>query len=64
MFATTTAKKLLSPMPGAIAKGLFAAKAMTSMPMADAMHVAMKTAFHSGVPVAKFVRRFGLSAMM
>lgn len=51
-------------MPGAIAKGLFAAKAMTSMPMAEAMQVAMKTAFHSGVPVAKLVSRLGLRAMI
>lgn len=64
MFATTTAKKLFRPMPGAIAKGLFAAKAMTSMPMAEAMQVAMKTAFHSGVPVAKLVSRLGLRAMI
>ena len=51
-------------MPGAIAKGLFAAKAITSMPIAEAMQVAMKTPFHRGVPTAKPVRRLGLSAMM
>ena len=64
MFATTTAKKLLRPMPGAKAKGLFAANAMTSIPIAEAMQVAMNTAFHRGVPPAKFVSRLGLRAMM
>ena len=66
MFATTTAKKLLSPMPGAIAKGLFAAKAMTNMPIAEAMQVARNTPFQSCEPPCepKPVSRLGLSAMM
>lgn len=50
MLATTTAKKLLSPMPGAMAKGLLAANAMTSVPMAEAMHVARNTPFQSCEP--------------
>ena len=64
MFATTTAKKLLRPMPGAMTKGLLAMKAMQIVPMAEAMQVARKTPFHSGVPTAKPVSRLGLSAMM
>ena len=66
MLATTTAKKLLSPMPGAMAKGLLAANAMTSVPTAEAMQVARNTPFQSCVPPSapKPVSRFGLSAMM
>jgi hypothetical protein len=66
MFATTTAKKLLSPIPGAIANGLFAKNAMQNIPIADAIHVERNIAFHnSDVPLApKPVKRFGLSAMM
>jgi len=50
MLATTTAKKLLRPIPGAMAKGLLAANAMTSVPMAEAMHVARNTPFQSCEP--------------
>jgi|GEM_PF-6870699 len=64
MLATTTAKKLLSPMPGAMTNGLLAKKAMQIVPIAEAMQVARNTPFHSGVPTAKLVSRFGLSAMM
>ena len=64
MLATTTAKKLLRPMPGAMTKGLLARNAMQIVPMAEAMQVARNTPFHSGVPTAKLVSRFGLSAMM
>jgi len=64
MLATTTAKKLLRPMPGAITKGLLAANAMTNVPMAEEISVAIKTAFHSGVPTAKPVSRLGFRAMM
>ena len=38
--------------------------AMQIVPMAEAMQVARNTPFHSGVPTAKLVSRFGLSAMM
>ena len=48
MLATTTAKKLFRPMPGAITKGLLAMKAMQMVPMAEAMQVARNTPFHSG----------------
>ena len=61
---TTTAKKLFRPMPGAIAKGLFARNAMQNMPIAEAIQVAMKTPFHSALPVSKLVSRLGFSAMM
>ena len=59
-----TAKKLLSPIPGAMTKGLLARKAMTTVPMALAMQVARNTPFHSGVPTAKLVSRLGFRAMM
>ncbi len=61
---TTSAKNELSPIPGAIAKGLFAANAITNIPIAEAMQVARNTAFQSGVPPAKFVSKLGLSAIM
>ena len=64
MLATTTAKKLLRPMPGAMAKGLLARKAMQAVPMAEAMQVARNTPFHSGVPTAKPVSRLGFRAMI
>ena len=66
IFATTTAKKLLSPIPGASANGLFARNAIINIATADAIHVARKTPFHKAfVPSApKPVRRFGLSAIM
>ena len=50
MLATTTAKKLLSPIPGAITKGLFAAKAITKVPIAEAIQVARNTPFHNSDP--------------
>ena len=50
MLATTTAKKLLRPIPGAMAKGLLAANAMTSVPTAEAMQVARNTPFQSCGP--------------
>ena len=55
MLATTTAKKLLSPMPGAMTNGLLAKNAMQIVPIAEAMQVARNTPFHSGVPTAKLV---------
>ena len=62
---TTTAKKLFRPMPGAMAKGLFARKAMQNMPMAEAMQVARNTPFHSSCPAEpKPVSRLGFRAMM
>ena len=66
ILATTTAKKLLSPIPGASANGLLARNAMTNIPTAEAIHVARNTPFHSAfVPSAPNpVRRFGLRAMM
>ncbi len=66
IFATTTAKKLFRPMPGAIAKGLLAANAITNIPMAEAIHVARNTPFHRGAsPSAlKFVSRLGFRAMI
>ena len=65
ILATTTAKKLLSPMPGAIAKGLLAANAITNMPIAEAIQVAKKTPFHRSAPSApKPVSRLGFRAMM
>ncbi len=65
MLPTTTAKKLLRPMPGAMAKGLLARKAMQKMPMAEARQVAMKTAFQRSCPLApKPVSRLGFRAMM
>ena len=51
-------------MPGAMAKGLLARKAMQAVPMAEAMQVARNTPFHSGVPTAKPVSRLGFRAMM
>ena len=53
-------------MPGAMAKGLFARKAMTNIPTAEAIQVDRNTAFHSaGVPLLpKPVSRLGLRAMM
>ena len=63
MFATTTAKKLFSPMPGAMTNGLFARNAIVIVPIAEAIQVAINTAFHSPWPSApKFVSRFGFSA--
>ena len=65
MFKTTVAKKLFSPMPGAIAKGLLATNAITKIPIADAIQVARKTPFQSSLPSApKFVSRFGFRAIM
>ena len=43
ILATTTAKKLLSPIPGASANGLLARNAMTNIPTAEAIHVARNT---------------------
>ena len=37
MLATTTAKKLFNPIPGAMANGLFATNAITIIPIKDAM---------------------------
>ena len=63
--ATTTARKLFRPMPGAKQNGLFARKAMQIMAMPDARHVARKTAFQSSSPPARQpVSRFGFKAMM
>ena len=66
MLATTTAKKLLSPIPGAITKGLFAAKAITKVPIAEAIQVARNTPFHNSEPPSepKPVRIFGFRAMI
>ena len=66
MLATTTAKKLLRPMPGAMTKGLLARNAMQIVPMAEAMQVARNTPFQSCGPPCepKPVSRLGLSAMM
>ena len=62
---TTTARKLLSPMPGARQNGLFATNAMHIMAMPDARHVDMNTAFHNSSPPARQpVSRFGFRAMM
>ena len=62
---TTTARKLLSPMPGARQKGLFAMNAMHIMAMPDARQVARNTAFHSSSPPARHpVSKFGFRAMM
>ena len=55
------AKKALIPMPGACAKGNFAIKAMSSVPMAEASAVAVNTAPLS-MPVAE--RMSGLTARM
>ena len=63
--ATTTARKLFRPMPGAKQNGLFARKAMQIMAMPDAKHVARKTAFQSSSPPARQpVSKFGFRAMM
>ena len=52
-------------MPGAMAKGLLARKAMQKIPMAEAMQVAMNTAFQISWPLApKPVSRLGFRAMM
>ena len=53
-------------MPGARQKGLLAQKAMQTMAMPEARHVARKTAFHSSSPPPdlKLVSRFGFRAMM
>ena len=59
-----TAKKLFSPIPGAMTKGLLARNAMHTVPMALAIQVARNTPFHSGVPTAKLVSRLGFRAMM
>ena len=65
MLPTMTAKKLFRPMPGAMANGRFARKAMTNIPTAEAMQVAMKAPFQRSWPFApKFVNRFGFRAMM
>lgn len=65
MLATTSAKKLFSPMPGAMAKGRLARSAMQNVPSAEAMHVAMNTPFHRDFPSApKLVSKLGLSATM
>ena len=65
MLATTTAKKLFRPMPGAMTKGLFARKAMQKVPTAEAMQVARNTPFQRSAPSApKFVSRLGFRAMM
>ena len=66
MLPTTTAKNELSPIPGAIANGLFAKNAMTNVPIAEAIQVARNTPFQSDCPpfFVKSVNRFGLSAMM
>ena len=47
MFETTRAKKELSPMPGAMAKGLLARNAIRTVPIAEEIQVARKTAFQS-----------------
>ena len=62
MLETTTAKKLLRPIPGAITKGLLARKAIVMVPMAEEIRVAIKTAFHRGEPVSKLVSRLGFRA--
>ena len=65
ILATTTAKKLFRPIPGAMAKGLLARKAMLNIPTAEAKQVAMNTAFQSSWPLApKPVSRLGFSAMI
>lgn len=64
MFPATTAKKLLSPIPGASAKGLLARKATQNMAMAEAMQVAMNTPFQRGDPESKLVSSLGFRAMM
>ena len=64
MLATTMAKKLLRPMPGARAKGLLARKAMQNMAKAEARQVARKTPFHRAEPTSKPVSRLGFRAMM
>ena len=64
IFATTSAKKLFKPIPGAMANGLFAANAMKNIPIAEAIHVARKTAFQSGLPTSNPVSRFGFNAIM
>ena len=64
MLPAITAKKLFSPMPGAMTNGLLARKAMHTVPMALAMQVARNTPFQSGVPTAKPVNRLGFRAMM
>ena len=65
MLATTTAKKLFNPIPGAMANGLFAANAITIIPIKDAIQVAKNTPFHRFCPSApKLVRRFGFRAMI
>ncbi len=65
ILATTTAKKLLSPMPGAIAKGLFARKAMHIVPTPEVMQVAMNTPFQMSTPWAPNpVSRLGFKAMI
>ena len=63
---TTTAKKLFSPIPGAMANGLFARNAITMVPIADAIQVARKTPFQSSgmVSLPKPVSRFGFRAII
>ena len=64
IFDTTTAKKLLSPIPGAMANGLLARNAIHIVPMADAIQVAKNTPFQSGEPTSKPVSRLGFKAMI
>ena len=65
ILATTTAKKLFNPIPGAMANGLFATNAITIIPIKDAIQVAKNTPFHKFCPSAPNpVRRFGFKAMM
>ena len=65
MLDATSAKKVFSPIPGAITNGLFARKAMHNEPIADAMQVARKTPFQRSWPLApKPVRIFGFKAMI
>ena len=64
MLPTTTAKKLLRPIPGAIANGLLANRAMQMVPIAEARQVARNTPFQSGVPTANPVSRFGFRAII
>ncbi len=64
ILATTTAKKLFRPIPGAMAKGLLARKAMRMVPIPEVIQVAKKTPFQSWEPTSKLVSRFGFKAMM
>ena len=64
MLPTMVAKKVFIPMPGAMANGLLAIRAMQNVPRAEHRQVEMNMAFHRGVPVWKPVRMFGLRATM